>query len=109
MAKALSDETRVRMLKLLLDRDICACEMQGAFPLSQSQISRDLNMLMEAGFLKRWHEGRCVVYTADRSNGSAYCRAILDAIAATPDDVELRDARLRLQGVIAQQVRKKRR
>jgi ArsR family transcriptional regulator len=60
ISKALADETRIRMLKLLLEKDICVCEEE-VFPLSASQLSRDLNMLMEAGFLKRWREGKCVV------------------------------------------------
>ena len=79
-AKALTDENRVKMLKLLTEKDICVCEMKQIFPISNSQISRDLKMLYEAGFLKRWNEGKCVVYMADRVDSEPYCQAMLDLV-----------------------------
>ena len=106
--KALSDETRIRMLKLLLEKDICVCEMQEIFPKSESQVSRNLKMLWEAGFLKRWHEGRCVVYIADRTNSNQYCRTILNWLAGSfNDDQAVAGDREKLQHVIAEQVREK--
>jgi len=109
LSKALSDETRIRMLKLLLEKDICVCEMQEIFPLSESQVSRSLKLLMDAGFLKRWRDGKCVVYEADRVNSSRCCRALLDVLADSFNDSRavLRD-RENLQKVIAEQVREKR-
>jgi ArsR family transcriptional regulator len=109
IAKALSDETRVRMLKLLLEKDICVCEMQEIFPLSQSQVSRNLKALTDAGFLKRWHEGKCVVYVADKDNSNRYCRAILDAlIDSFNEDPTVRQGREKLKDVVAREVREKR-
>ena len=109
VAKALSSETRIRMLKLLLEKDICVCEMEEIFPLSSSQLSRNLAMLMEAGFLKRWRDGKCVVYIADRDSQNRYCRVLLDMLADSFNDNEAthRD-RKRLQKVIEDQVREKR-
>ena len=109
VAKALSDETRIRMLKLLLKKDICVCEMEEIFPLSSSQLSRNLKMLMEAGFLKRWREGKCVVYIADCDCQNRYCRSLLNMVGDSFNDNEIaqRD-RARLQKVIAEQVREKR-
>ena len=106
--KALSDETRIRMLKLLLEKDICVCEMQEIFPMSQTQVSRNLKTLMDAGFLKRWREGKCIVYEADRNSSNTFCRALLDALAVSFGDSEAvsRD-RERLRQVIAQQVRER--
>ena len=109
VAKALSDETRIRMLKLLLGKDICVCEMEEIFPLSSSQLSRNLKMLMEAGFLKRWREGKCVVYKADCDCQNRYCRTLLNILADSFNDSELtqRDGD-KLQKLIAGQVREKR-
>jgi len=108
ISKALSDETRIRMLKLLLEKDVCVCEMQEIFPISHSQVSRNLKALADAGFLRRWHEGKCVVYVADRVNSNRYCRAVLDVLADSFNDSEavLRD-REKLRQVIAAQVREK--
>ena len=108
VSKALADETRIRMLKLLLEKDICVCEMHEIFPISHSQVSRNLKMLMDAGFLKRWREGKRVIYEADRDNSNRYCRALLDVLADSFNDSEaVSSDRERLRQVIAQQVREK--
>jgi len=106
--RAMSDETRLRMLKLLLEKDICVCEMKEILTKSESQISRHLKILMDAGFLKRWNEGRCVVYVADKANDNRYCRALLEVLAnVLEDDKQLSEDRERLQKVIESQVREK--
>ena len=62
--KALSDETRVRMLKLLLDREeLCVCEIMQALEISQSRASRNLGILKDAGFLKDRRDGQWVHYS----------------------------------------------
>jgi ArsR family transcriptional regulator len=106
ISKTLTDETRVRMLKLLLERDICVCEMQEIFPLSGSQVSRNLKALMDVGFLKRWHEGKCVVYFADSKNSNRYCKVILEVLADSfnDDPVVCRD-REKLKDVIGRELR----
>jgi ArsR family transcriptional regulator len=108
IAKALSDETRIRMLKLLLQKDICVCEMEGIFPLSVSQLTRNCKMLMEAGFLQRWREGKCVVYIADKEKCNHYCRALLDLIDLSFNDNEaaLKDQE-KLSKAIADGIREK--
>jgi len=96
------------MLKLLTEKDICLCEMAEIFPLSKSQISRDLKILFDAGFLKRWNDGRCVVYMADRVNSDEYCRALLELIANSfNDDESIRLCREKLQRVIDSKVRER--
>jgi len=106
--KALSDETRIRMLKLLLERDICVCEMEHIFPISRSQVSRNLKILMDAGFLKRWREGKSVVYVADRSNCNQYCWAVLRLLADSFNDEETTAKdREKLRQVIADKVRER--
>jgi ArsR family transcriptional regulator len=106
ISKALSDETRIRMLKLLLDEDICACEMRKIFPLSLPQLSRNLKMLMEAGFLKCWRDGKCLVYIADRDSADDYCRTLMDLLSASYNNSEtvLKD-RMKLKQVKANRVR----
>jgi len=106
VAKALSDETRIRMLKLLTEKDICICEMEEIFPLSKSQISRNLKMLMESGFLKRWNEGKCVVYVADPASTNLYCRTLLEMLSGSLSKLELIiQDRQKLQKVIDNKVR----
>lgn len=49
--KALSDETRLRMVSLLLDGEMCVCEIVDGLGLTQSNASRHLNALKNAGIL----------------------------------------------------------
>ena len=108
ISKALADETRIRMLKLLLERDICVREMQEITGISQPQVSRNLKILMDAGFLRRWREGKCIVYFAERNNDNRFCKALLDALAESfNDNTAVSRDRERLQGVIEQQLRQK--
>ena len=55
--KVLSDETRLRVLNLLLERECCVCEVMQALEISQSRASRSLTALNDAGFLKQRKEG----------------------------------------------------
>ena len=108
IAKALSDENRLKMLKLLTEKDICVCEMTELFPISHSQVSRSLHILHEAGFLKRWHTGKCVVYMADRVDSNAYCQKMLNLIADSfNEDESIQKLREKLQQVIERKVREK--
>lgn len=67
--KALSDETRIRMLKLLLGREeLCVCEIMEVLEISQSRASRNLGILKDAGFLKDRRDGQWVYYSI---NGQA--------------------------------------
>ena len=63
--KALSDETRIRILNILLVRECCVCEVMQALELSQSRASRNLGILKDAGFLKVKREGTWVLYSVN--------------------------------------------
>ena len=64
MFKALSDETRLRVLNLLLERECCVCEVMQALNISQSRASRALKSLHDAGILKLEKEGQSFVDAA---------------------------------------------
>ncbi|MBI5447072.1 MAG: winged helix-turn-helix transcriptional regulator [Deltaproteobacteria bacterium] len=49
--KALGDESRLKILWMLEDRDLCSCEIQEAVGLAQSTVSRHLQLLEDAGFV----------------------------------------------------------
>jgi len=64
--KALSDETRLRILNILLERECCVCEVMQALEISQTSASRNLKLLYDAGFLTMRKEGVWVLYSIDR-------------------------------------------
>ena len=63
--KALSDETRLRILNILLERECCVCEVMQALDISQSRASRNLGILHDAGFLKARRDGTWMLYSVD--------------------------------------------
>jgi len=50
--KALSEETRLRILALLLNGELCVCDLMAVLQLPQSTISRHLAYLRNAGWVK---------------------------------------------------------
>jgi ArsR family transcriptional regulator len=63
--KALSDEIRLRMLNVLMERECCVCEVMQALQISQARTSRNLSSLYDAGFLKLRRDGLWAVYAID--------------------------------------------
>jgi len=63
--RALSDETRIRILKILLERECCVCEVMQALDISQSRASRNLGILEDAGFIRSRRDGLWIVYSVD--------------------------------------------
>jgi ArsR family transcriptional regulator len=78
--KALSDETRLRMINLLLQRECCVCEVMQVLNISQTRASRNLTMLHEAGFLKLRKDGLWSHYSIDRSALDDYDSELLTAV-----------------------------
>jgi ArsR family transcriptional regulator len=60
--KALSDETRLRMLSLILDGEMCVCEIEYCLGLTQSNASRHLNALKNAGILSSSKQAQWAYY-----------------------------------------------
>jgi len=66
--KSLGDETRLRLLTLLLEQDeLCVCYLVDVLQLPQSTVSRHLSLLKKAGWLKDRREGVWIYYSICRS------------------------------------------
>lgn len=61
--KALADETRLRVIKLLQKRELCVCELMQVLGMSQPRISRHLTVLKNAGLVDDRREGRWIHYS----------------------------------------------
>ena len=78
--KALSDETRLRILNILLERECCVCEVMQALDISQTRASRNLAALYEAGFLKLRKDGLWALYSIDRDDMNEYLADLVQAV-----------------------------
>jgi ArsR family transcriptional regulator len=74
--KSLSDETRLRILNLLLERECCVCEVMQALGISQSTASRGLGALYDAGFLKQRREGTWTFYSMAKDTAQYYSELV---------------------------------
>ena len=79
--KALSDPTRVRIVSLLAQAELCVCDLAAALGMSQSAVSHQLRTLRDLR-LVRWHrEGRQIFYILDDDHVADLFRRALDHVA----------------------------
>ena len=78
--KALSDETRLRMLMLIEKQELCVCEVMQILDMHQSRVSRHLNILRDAGLAKTRRQGTWMFYSsaAQTMNHSHVADALRD-------------------------------
>jgi ArsR family transcriptional regulator len=82
--KALGDETRLRILYLLVnaDSELCVCELTDALEIPQYNISRHLKILKNAGLIEERKEGRWV--NLSLKNNDSFTQSILNSISCIP-------------------------
>ena len=61
--KALSDETRLRIIKLLEQGELCVCDITAAMDIVQPKVSFHLSALKEAGLIKDRKQGKWIHYS----------------------------------------------
>jgi ArsR family transcriptional regulator len=61
--KALSDQTRLKIVELLEKREICACEFVSLVKKAQPTVSQHLRILENSGIVKSRKEGKMVIYS----------------------------------------------
>lgn len=66
--KAISDPTRLKILYLLQDGELCVCEIIAVLEKPQSTISHHLNVLKKAGFIQGRKEGLWIHYQLTNPN-----------------------------------------
>ena len=82
--KALSDETRLRILRVLLEKECCVCEVMQALDISQSRASRNLGILQDAGFLRARRDGLWMVYSVDWESANRYAASLAELLKGSP-------------------------
>ena len=92
--KALSDETRLRILALLGQGELCVCDLMAVLQLPQSTVSRHLAVLKNAGWVTDRRQGLWMYYrladevTPLRQELQHTMMAHLADLAATKQDRE---------------------
>ncbi|ROQ92347.1 ArsR/SmtB family transcription factor [Desulfosoma caldarium] len=75
--KALSDPSRVKILKMLTRRELCVCELQAGLGLAQPTVSKHLKILEDAGLVEKRKDGLWVNYRPADGHSSPYAATLL--------------------------------
>ena len=63
--ESLSDPIRINILELMMNGEICVCDIVKVTGLSQSKISYHIKILKDSGLISDRQEGRWVYYKLD--------------------------------------------
>jgi DNA-binding transcriptional ArsR family regulator len=86
--KALADETRQKILEILLDEgELCVGDLVERFNVSQPTISHHLNFLKQANLVVSRKEGKQIYYRAVQDNIVECCGILYTRFA--PVDIQL--------------------
>jgi len=75
--RALSDPSRVKIIKMLKQKVMCVCELTCALGLAQPTVSRHLKVLEDAGLISSRKEGLWVNYFLPQEAGNLFAAAML--------------------------------
>ncbi len=95
--KILADETRLRMIMLLYQGELCVCQLNGILEISQPRISQNLARLRDLNLVNDERQDKFVYYSLRRDN-----RLLMDLLEVIARDIAdypvLLSDRDRLQG-----------
>jgi ArsR family transcriptional regulator len=74
--KALSDRTRLRIVRLLLHQDLCVCEIMYVLGLAQSRLSHQLRILRDAGLVEDTRDGQWIIYRVSPGSRATIARLL---------------------------------
>lgn len=78
--KALSDPSRLRILKALQSKVLCVCEIRELLGLANSTVSKHLSILKDAGFIIEEKDGKWVNYMINPKPSDARITSILSSL-----------------------------
>jgi len=78
--KALSDPSRVKIMKMLQYRVMCVCEIHASLGVAQSTASKHLKILEEAGLITFYKDGLWVNYKLADGSESAYAANLIGGL-----------------------------
>jgi len=85
--KALGDKTRLQILALLKEEELCVCELVEILKISQPAVSQHMRRLKSAKLVKERRQGQWVFYSLD---GSIYpfFEQILQSLPNASEEIE---------------------
>ncbi len=104
-AKAVSDETRVRILKLLEERELCVCQLMDILGMGQSTVSKHLGILKTAGLVESRRDGTWSFYRLSRTLINDYNLDFLRLLSSClGDDPQIGEDKKKLKESVEQDI-----
>ncbi len=89
LTKALSDESRVRALMALCERERCVCEIIELLDLAPSTVSKHMSILAQAGLIECRKEGRWHYFRQAGAEAPPLVRATLEWVQSCLKDSKI--------------------
>ena len=83
--KALSDETRLKIIDMLSCGELCACDILEKFSISQSTLSYHMKTLVDSGLVNGIRDGAWMRYTLNQEKTHAVL-AFITEISSEKED-----------------------
>src|SRR5258707_14739475 len=97
--KALADRTRLRLISLIGDSEVCVCFFVAILKVSQPKISRHLAYMRRAGIVTARREGKWMHYRLSEPPDEHAARIFREVRATLSEHPELQRDRERLEQV----------
>jgi ArsR family transcriptional regulator len=103
LLKACADETRIRLLNILINHELSVNEIVDMMGMGQSRISRHLKILLDAGLLKCRRDGVWAFYSGAASgHGKSFINAMMPMLSL---DETLKKDLVTASGIIEERTR----
>lgn len=94
--QALGDNTRLRLLNLMGDQEICVCYFVGILGQPQPKISRHLAYLRNAGIVEARREGKWIHYRIVTPPNEGAAKVLRETLAWLKEEKSMQADRARL-------------
>lgn len=106
--KAAGDKNRLRILKMLEQKNMCVCELAAALGITQPSVSKHLRLLKEAGLVADERDGQWIEYRLCGETVNLYAPVILKQLKQwVNDDFCVAHDRKKAAGLCRQEICKK--
>ncbi len=102
---ALADRTRLRLINLMRDSEVCVCFFVDVLESLQPRISRHLAFLRRAGVVAARRDGKWMHYRLVQPRHPHAQRILQDVLASLNDDPEMRDDFEKLKNITSATLR----
>lgn len=75
--KALSDETRLRIINLLYEKELCVCDIMETLQITQTKASRHLSYLKNAGLVTDRKHAQWVYYSIINDDNNKFLDSLI--------------------------------